>query len=439
MNDSVTFDASAALATAVAHHRAGQFDQAAVLYGRVLGADPTHFDALNNLGLLMRGGGRLREAVDLLQRAVTAAPHRAEGYTNLGNALRDADRTTEALDAHRRALAIDPEDPEAHNNLGVTCKALGRLEEAADAYRKALAIRPSFAAAQGNLGNAMRVLGHSGNAVAALRRAIELDPAAVDARMNLARALLEAGQAEDALDECDRLLGRHPYHVDTLSLKEVCLSETGRRDERRALADFDQHVRCGCIEPPAGFDSIDAFNAALIEYVLGHPTLEHNPPNHATINGWHSGDLLDGNHPCSNALETVIRQAVAAHKADMPADPAHPVTANCPLGFSLRVWAIVLETQGHQLPHVHPSGWLSGVYYVAVPDIVADPDAENGGWIEFGRAATGSYCRSKLSLQLVRPEPGLIVTFPSYVPHRTIPFTSEQKRISIAFDVVLEK
>lgn len=438
MSDSVAFDASAALAAAVAQHRAGQYDRAADLYARVLSVDPRQFDALNNLGLLMRSGGRLREAVELLRRSVDVAPERTEGHTNLGNALRDAERPEEALEAHRRALEIDPNDPELHNNLGVTLKALERLEEAAEAYRNALMIQPSFATAQANLGNVLRSLGQGGNAVAALRRAVELDPSREDARMNLARALLETGREEDALDECDRLLDRHPYHVDTLALKEVCLSETGRTNDRRALADFEEHVRCGYIEPPPGFESVAAFNDALTDYVLGHPSLEHNPPNHATINGWHSGELLDGHHACAIALEAMILAAVAGHKAEMPADPAHPVTANCPRGLSLRVWAIVLETQGHQLSHVHPSGWLSGVYYVAVPDVVADPDAENGGWIEFGRAATGSYCRSKLSLQLVRPEPGLIVTFPSYVPHRTIPFASEQKRISIAFDMVLD-
>ena len=424
---------------AVARHQTGQLDQAAQLYARVLRADPSQFDALNNLGLLMKRAGRLREAVELLQRAVAVAPQRAEALTNLGNALRDADRTDEALDAHRRALAIEPNDPEVHNNLGVTLKALGRHEESAKAYRNALAIRPSFAAAQANLGNALRAQGRGEGAVSALRRAIELDPKHLDARMNLARALLEQGRAEDALAECNRLLDQHSYHVDTLSLKEVCLSETGDSDARRALADFDLHVRSAMIDPPPGFESIDAYNEALTDYVLGHPTLEHNPPNHATINGWHSGDLLDGSHPCAVALEHMIQSAVAAHKAEMPADPAHPVTANCPRGLSLRVWAIILETQGYQLSHIHPSGWLSGVYYVAVPDVVADPDGENGGWIEFGRAETGSYCRSKMSLHLVRPEPGLLVTFPSYVPHRTIPFASTQKRISIAFDVMLER
>jgi hypothetical protein len=36
----------------------------------------------------------------------------------------------------------------------------------------------------------------------------------------------------------------------------------------------------------------------------------------------------------------------------------------------------------------------------------------------------------------VKPEPGLLVLFPSYIWHGTVPFTSEEKRLSCAFDIV---
>jgi hypothetical protein len=36
----------------------------------------------------------------------------------------------------------------------------------------------------------------------------------------------------------------------------------------------------------------------------------------------------------------------------------------------------------------------------------------------------------------VRPEPGMLVLFPSYFWHGTVPFTSGQPRLTVAFDVV---
>jgi hypothetical protein len=37
-----------------------------------------------------------------------------------------------------------------------------------------------------------------------------------------------------------------------------------------------------------------------------------------------------------------------------------------------------------------------------------------------------------------RPEEGLMMVFPSYFYHRTIPFEAVEQRISIAFDVLPE-
>jgi hypothetical protein len=38
---------------------------------------------------------------------------------------------------------------------------------------------------------------------------------------------------------------------------------------------------------------------------------------------------------------------------------------------------------------------------------------------------------------MIRPEEGLMLLFPSYMYHRTIPFAGDGTRISIAFDVCL--
>ena len=36
----------------------------------------------------------------------------------------------------------------------------------------------------------------------------------------------------------------------------------------------------------------------------------------------------------------------------------------------------------------------------------------------------------------VRPEPGLLALFPSYMWHGTVPFGGEEPRLTIAFDIV---
>ena len=42
----------------------------------------------------------------------------------------------------------------------------------------------------------------------------------------------------------------------------------------------------------------------------------------------------------------------------------------------------------------------------------------------------------EISKKLIEPKEGKIILFPSTLYHKTIPFSSDDKRISLAFDVI---
>jgi hypothetical protein len=68
--------------------------------------------------------------------------------------------------------------------------------------------------------------------------------------------------------------------------------------------------------------------------------------------------------------------------------------------------------------------------------VTDDTAADEAGLLEFGRGYDGFYKSSEPVTRTIEPTEGLLVTFPSYFWHRTIPFQSAQPRITIAFDVV---
>ena len=110
-----------------------------------------------------------------------------------------------------------------------------------------------------------------------------------------------------------------------------------------------------------------------------------------------------------------------------------------PERFTLTVWAVVLPARGYQTAHIHPDAWLSGVYYAQVPAAVAETKGHDG-WIAFAETAamldgTPDTLQEK-GARLIRPEEGLMVLFPSYFYHGTIPFETEETRISVAFDLM---
>ncbi|HUG79566.1 MAG TPA: sulfotransferase [Burkholderiales bacterium] len=131
----------------------------------------------------------------------------------------------------------------------------------------------------------------------------------------------------------------------------------------------------------------------------------------------------------------MIRSAVGDYLAGVPAGTTHPFLAHSPTHWRLNVWATLLDAQGYQAPHIHPAGWLSGVYYVELPAGVDESDGHAGS-IEFGRPPERLDDGSEHRIRMIHPREGLMLLFPSYFYHRTVPFAGGGTRISIAFDVL---
>jgi uncharacterized protein (TIGR02466 family) len=95
-------------------------------------------------------------------------------------------------------------------------------------------------------------------------------------------------------------------------------------------------------------------------------------------------------------------------------------------------WSVRLRASDYHIDHIHPQGWLSSAFYVETPSAV---ERDRQGWLGFGRPIF----RTRPALEperWVRPEPGRLVLFPSYLWHGTAPFASDETRLSLAFDVL---
>jgi len=129
------------LQTAFACHQDGKWQEAETLYRSVLAREPDNLNALQLLGLLMHGSGRVAEAVPILQQAVATlfrlrsrdAQH-AVLFNNFGNALRDSGNGQEAVAQYRRGLALDPDMIELHVNLAGELLTQGNLFGAVACY-----------------------------------------------------------------------------------------------------------------------------------------------------------------------------------------------------------------------------------------------------------------------------------------------------------------
>ena len=411
-------------------------DEAEAAYRRALELKPDFAEACFNRGNALKSMGRLHEAVSEYRQALEMAPGHADGHNNYGSAMREMGKLDEAAAAYRRTLRIEPRHVDAHYNLGIVLQEQEQLVDAIAAYRKALEINPAFAGACVNLGYALQKSGRLAEAIDTYRRAIAIAPNYPGAHVNLGDALLERGDAKAAAAACKAYLEEHPGDTALLAWRAIVLHELDEREAACTLVDFDRFIRPVRLEAPEPFSSLAEFNAALADHVSRHPSLVYAPTRHATRFGKHSGELLaEPKGPVAH-LEEKIRGAVEVYIRSLPADPAHPFLNNPPRRFGLTAWSIILEGQGHQVPHIHPSAWLSGVYYVRLPEIIGQTGQGEAGWIEFGRPPEHFHCTAEPEVRVFQPEEGLMLLFPSYFYHRTVPFESADVRISISFDVL---
>ncbi|HUJ02563.1 MAG TPA: putative 2OG-Fe(II) oxygenase, partial [Rhizomicrobium sp.] len=125
----------------------------------------------------------------------------------------------------------------------------------------------------------------------------------------------------------------------------------------------------------------------------------------------------------------------AVYITRLAADDRHPLRNRRRNDFAYAAsWSSRLHDCGFHVNHVHPKGWISSVYYVAVPDAVED-ERQKQGWLKFGEPGFDAHIADPIR-RTVKPKPGTLVLFPSYMWHGTVPFHSSQDRTTIAFDVV---
>lgn len=152
--------------------------------------------------------------------------------------------------------------------------------------------------------------------------------------------------------------------------------------------------------------------------------------------GWHSaiGELEFCGEPGERLVvhmyelaDEATRRVFAEHGQDPP-----------PHRWTLTAWANVNRSGDFNTTHVHPGSTWSGTYYVDT----GEPNDRNTGTplhlIDPSQARSMTFLPMLPSNIYIRPRPGLMVLFPSYVPHMVFPHDGTTPRISIAFNLRME-
>jgi tetratricopeptide (TPR) repeat protein len=445
----------------------GRQDEAVMFYRRLVEASPGNLVATHAMAIALDAAGRAAEA----ERAaghVLARGHRtaAAHFTHARSliALGDFERAEAAL---RDCLRLEPRLADAHSHLarlvwmrsGDLAQTTAALDQALQAspcddtlWAAKAAILQGAGDARGAYACLVAQAAHAQAPPALLVRAglaaLEFDPASARvlaeralhvsatsaARSLLAAALLGIGEPRSGLDQCETLLAGAPDDQYLIALQTTAwrLLDDARHLE---FCDYAQLVLPQQLQAPAPWRDLASFLADLTRSLErlhdphGHPLLFQSL-RHGTET---TEDLARHTDPVIRALfqafDTPIRNYLT--HIGRGSDPLRRRNDG-----SYRFnggWSVRLRTAGYHNNHVHPRGWISSAFYVDLPDNMAA--SSHDGCLAFGEP--GIATQPTLPAQhVIRPAPGMLVLFPSYFWHGTVPFTSAQARLTVAFDVL---
>ena len=174
-------------------------------------------------------------------------------------------------------------------------------------------------------------------------------------------------------------------------------------------------------------DIFDEYENQKYKDFLIHLSEQTNGEKRSNRNGWQSDTFLWKEKIFNSLLDKVLENSkkIAMHlsKKDVPQMVIRSM------------WGNINPKGGFNFTHVHPSSWMSGVYYIQLPEgnnEIVFEDPRPARMMDFQRS---SLIKDEYFSHYSKV--GQLLLFPSWLPHFVSPNTSNENRISISFNVEL--
>ena len=318
------------------------------------------------------------------------------------------------------------EDPSLITNLAITESELGNYKTAEELYKQVIEIRPNEFLGFYNIANFMHETGNIDSAKAYLARAESIVANTPEAR-KLKDAIADSqGEESTKMAKIYRLIENEKWD----NAKDLLMKYREKADQNKWMAaacelpkkqqeHLGVEIRC---RPSLIVKQIQLINEndnminILTQIIKSNASLAWNRAGKPTTGGYQTHEIFRNTHEkAMKELTSMIKQNIASNdELNTNAQEAE-----------VSGWGVVLKSGGFQKKHTHTESKASGVLYLKAPKLDQNKTGFDGN-IRF----IGS---SDLTLT---PYPGLMLLFPSYLPHETIPFACNEERICLAFNIL---
>ena len=395
-----------------------------------------------------------------------------------------------------RALIEEYNSGVAFNVLALAHKRLGDYEKALRIFETLLVKNPNNTLFLGNLGNIYLEIGKLDNAETCFLKCVEIDPKDVNFALNLGNLYSTRTKFDQALFVFEKMLldqknltkeqqSNLNYRIAEIYRKKgisffdkaishysfsnkplsnahrleliyltkdkttFCREEEligGAENSNPLLGAVQKHASIRYDKPDNNlfckkpFDYIEhskltseeGFTDDLITQLLEVKSdLDHTPQALIKNGEQTAGNFLLSDDPSVRLIKKIIVKRITRYRNYHSASKEGFIK-NWPKNINLHGWIIELKRGGSLGSHMHKLGWLSGSLYLRHKKL----SGQNQGNIIFDLHGSDYPTDSKIFPQKEFDiEKGDIILFPSSIFHKTVPFESEDSRVTLAFDI----
>lgn len=419
---------------------------------------PKNYDLNNLMGLVEAKKNNFEEAIKNFEKAIKIDPNLIGAYINIGVAYEKLEKLTQSVNSFKIALKINPKLEIIYSSLSKVLIKKKNYKDAIINLKKAIKINPSNYENYYILANVLSITKKYDEAIDNYKKVLKNKKDVHQISFLIAENYRKLKKFKEALHfynisknektnvrilECYLMLNlKNKY------LKEINLLSKESPEDRRVAAvssyisnQFRIENKYPFCPNPLVFiykTNINKYFKDFKKYIavlfneITSQNFKWEPSGKTTVNGFGTtGNLSEKKLPQMNKLEKFISDELKVYYSKYKSEKVNFISG-WPKNFKIVSWSNRLKKEGHNIPHIHPSGWISGVFYLKVPKKIN----KNEAGIEFSLHGDDyNIINKNIPAISFQPKIGDMVLFPSSLYHRTIPFSSNEERVCIAFDL----
>jgi len=393
------------------------------------------------------------------QQFVQSNSSSAAAWNLLALGYRYSGNIPAALKVYEDLLKLNPGQFLLSTNLGNLYMAMGQVNKAIDCFETARDKQPDHTPNLEALAIAYQDTGQDPKAIESFKKILEIDETKESSRYHLARMLVRSDSYKEAIEhfnktdfglskshqlECYYYLDdKENFYKSYRSLIEAekinpLMSSIGSHASVRYGVSNDEnpfctnplsHIKSYHVDEKSGLDQ-SLINSILDFYKNGGTDGKSQP---LLSNGKQSsGNLFLQQREDIQTLKIIIEKKISEY-LDYFKESSEGFIRKWPKNFTLYGWLVAMQSGGKLGAHIHKEGWLSGSLYFKMPQ----KRTKDEGNIVFSLDGA-NYPKDGKSFpeESKKVNIGDLVMFPSSLFHRTVPFDSNEERVSFAFDVI---